>query len=266
MMTSVYSPLWNAIAMKLDFKAAIANWLTFADEISIAVNTSTDSTWEALDTYVTETGLPVVLTKTEFDLMADPFAYGKIENTALQRCTGEILIQQNMDERMRVDRDILDMIGLKLIATPNVGALFVPNIDLYGSREMYLPPRAAKWYIHKPGFFRGAVNFGLKADGRPDYNKTSTDELIDRNGNLVPTVPLLEDLSIEALRAYVARGMPLVYHLGYVDFKERLDRSIWWKARWEKVTGDENAHPTTIEEIAARETKTHGLPLWEERS
>lgn len=264
MMTSVYSSFWNAIRHSFDYKAAIANWLTFADEISIAVNTSTDGTWEALDTYVTESGLPVVLTKTDYDLMSDPFAYGKIENTALQRCTGDILIQQNGDERMRVDRDILDMIGLKLIATPAVGALFVPTMDLYGSKHRYVN-LGKKWYIHKPGFFRGAVTFGIKADGRPDYNKTSTDELIDRNGNLVPTVDLLPDMTIETLRPYVARGMPLVYHLGYLDFKERIDRSLWWKDFWVRATGgDENKHPTSIEEIAARETKEHQIPLWDE--
>lgn len=263
MMISVYSTGWDLLKHSFDYKGAIANWLTFSDEISIAVGTSTDGTFEALEAHVQDNNLPVSLIRTSFDFASDPFAYGKTENAALQNCKGELLIQMNGDERGRMDRDILDMLGLKMIADPRIGAFFCPVINLYGSRDKYLDI-GYKWRIHRPGFFRGAVNFGIKPDGRPDYSKTSTDELIDRNGNLAPTVNLLPDLSIENMRAYVARGMPMAYHLGYVDFKERLDRSIWWKQYWTRVTGDENAHPTSIEEIAARETKPHGLPLWEE--
>jgi hypothetical protein len=103
----------------------------------------------------------------------------------------------------------------------------------------------------------------LKADGRPDYNKTSTDELIDGTGNLVPTEALIRDLSLPSLQLYVADGWPITYHLGYLNLADRLDRSVWWKAFWEKATGgDTNKHPTSMAELAARETVVHGLPLW----
>lgn len=261
---SVYSTAWNINKHHFDYRGALDNWSTFSDQISIAVGTSEDDTYEALESYAHEKGYHVSLIKTDFDFENDPFAYGKTENAALQNCDGELRVQQNLDERMRVSKDMLHNLNEVFLYNPTIGAFFVPVINLYGGYDRYLDI-SRKWYIHRSGYSRGPVNFGLKPDGKPDYNKTSTDELIDRHGNLAPTVPLLNDLSIESVRSYVAKGMPITYHLGYVDFKERLDRSIWWKKYWETVTGDPNQHPTSIEEIAARETKVHNLPLWESK-
>ncbi len=263
MKTSVYSTFWNANKMHLDYKGALDNWATFADEISIAVGTSTDGTFESIRSYATEQGYPVRLIQTSFDFDKDPYAYGKTENAALQNCTGDVLIQQNGDERMLVTREKLQELGRFLRSRFDVSAFWVPNIDLYGSKERYLNI-GRKWMIHREGLFRGPARIGIKPDGRPDYNKTSTDELLDIMGNLVPTVSLLQgELTIENLRPYVEAGGPITYHLGYLDFKERLDRSVWWKNYWEKATGgDKNTHPTSVEEMAAKEAKEHGLPLW----
>lgn len=262
MKISLYSTMWNVNRMKLDYKGALDNWATFADEISIAIGTSTDDTFNSVSTYAIEQNYPVRLTPTTFDFEKDPYAYGKTENAAVQNCTGDLLIQQNADERMLVTREKLQELGRVLRSRFDISAFWVPTIDLYGSKECYLNI-GRKWYIHRDGLFRGPAKVGIKPDGRPDYNKTSTDELLDIMGNLVPTVALLDDLSIESVRAYVATGGPISFHLGYLDFKERLDRSIWWKQFWERATnGDKNTHPTTVEEMAAKETKEHGLPLW----
>jgi hypothetical protein len=204
----------------------------------------------------------VSLIKTDFSY-DDPFCYGKIENAALQNCMGDILIQQNMDERFRCDFNVLKLLGTKLLREEFIDSYFVPTIDLYGSKESYLPPCKGKWYIHKRGLYRGAVSFGIKADGRPDYNKTSTDELIDKNGNLCRTMPLTSDFSIEGIRTYVKNGMPIIYHVGYLNLNDKLERSIWWKEYWNKATGgDDNQHPTNIEELAKKKSELHGLPLW----
>lgn len=263
MKISIYSTLFRYADNKggFDIKGALSNWAFYADEISVACGD--DYSRDEVERIANENGYPVTAIRTDFDFTSDHFAYGKTENAALQNCSGELLWQQNFDERCRADKNALLELGERLLVNPTFGAFFVPVINLYGSYDKYLDI-ACKWYLHKPGYFRGPVNFGIKADGHPDYHKTSTDELIDRNANLVPTLRLLDDLSIESLSAYVARGMPVTYHLGYVDFKERLDRSLWWKAYWQKATGgDENQHPTSVEEIANRETKEHGLPLWE---
>lgn len=267
MRVSIYSPLFNVITKSFDYQGALDNWAVYADEISLAVNTSTDGTFETVRDYAVSKGYPVSIVQTTFDYEQDPFCYGKIENAALQNCTGDLLIQQNLDERLLVDPKRLEELHKLLESRYDISAFFVPTIDLYGSHHNYLAPIKQKWYIHRQGLFRGASRVGLKPDGRPDYNKTSTDELLDMMGNLVPTVPLVPDLSLSTVVRYVADGWPITFHLGYVDFKERLDRSLWWKSYWEKATGgDPNQHPTTIEEMAARETQAHGLPLWPTKS
>lgn len=265
MKISVYSTAWSILKYHFDYKSALDNWSTFSDEISIAVGTSADDTYNAIGSYAFEQGYRVRLIRTAYDFDNDPYAYGKTINAALQNCTGDIMVQQDLDERMLVTREKLNQLHHTLLCRWDINAFFVPTIDLYGSKEKYLNI-GRKWYVHGPNLFRGPARTGIKADGRPDYNKTSTDELLDVTGNLAPTASLLDDLSIESLRIYVAGGGPLVYHLGYLDFKERLDRSLWWKNFWEKATnGDKNTHPTSVEEMAAKESKEHGLPLWKSR-
>lgn len=261
MKTSFYTTIWGLEARPKSFNMheAFANWSVYADEISVACGD--DYSLDYVERLANQEGFPVKPIRTTFDFESDGQAYGKTENAALQNCSGEILVQSNADERFRVDKNTLLYLGEQLLHNPLIGAFFVPTIDLYGSVDKYVS-LGKKWYIHKPGYRRGPVNFGFKADGRIDYNKSSTDELIDSLGNLAPTVDLLPNMTIESLREYVKRGMPISYHVGYVQFAERLDRSLWWREYWQRTTGDENRHPISIEEIAARETKDHGLPLW----
>lgn len=259
---SIYSTAFNAIEKKFDYKDALDNWAVYADQISIAIGTSVDDTYGAIEAYAKEKNYPVSLIRTTFDFSSDPYAYGYTENAALQNCDGQILIQQNLDERFRCDKQMLQDLSEHLLRTPFIQAYFVPVINLYGSNSKYLDIQG-KWYIHKRGYYRGPVKFGLKEDGRPDYNITSTDELIDHEGRLPQCFPLLRDPALEPLTKYVETGMPLVYHVGYVNLNDRLERSLWWKQYWEGATGgDKNKHPTSIEELANRETKEHGLPLW----
>lgn len=265
MKVSVYSTAWSIVSKSFDYRGALDNWFTFSDEVSIAVpNSDTDNSAALIATYAQERGYNVIITRTDFALDgSDPFAYGKTENAALQACTGDLLIQQNGDERMRVTRQRLEELHAYLCSYPDIKSLFVPTIDLYGSSNRYVVPIKGKWYIHGRGLKRGAVQFGLKADGRPDYNKTSTDELLTLDGNLASTMPLLRDGSIESLRHYVAQGYPLVYHLGFLDLASRADRAKWWGQFWVNATGgDSNSHITDVAELEKRHTFEHGLPLW----
>lgn len=260
MKVSIYSTCWGLEQREFDVEGALDNWAVYADEISIAVGDGYSA--ERINDHVGGRGYPVVLTHTSFDFASDPFAYGKTENAALQACTGDLLIQQNLDERLLVRPARLAELNAILQRDPSVSAFFVPTIDLYGSHQTYLKI-GRKWYVHGRGLYRGSLQSAIKADGRPDYNKTSTDELLTVVGGLASTASLLNDLSIEAVRRYVEDGWPISFHLGYVDFAERLDRSVWWKSYWERATGgDQNTHPTTIAEMAAKETREHGLPLW----
>lgn len=274
---SIYSTSWNLTgpaAASFDYRGALDNWAYYADDISIAVPAWDDGTAKLLTDYAAERGHPLSIVRTPFSFDDDSFAYGKTENAALQNCKGDVMVQQNLDERLGGSKQMLLDLGEHLLRTPFIDAYYVPVINLYGSLDRYLDC-AGKWYVHKRGnalgaFRRGPVHWGLKPDGKPDYNVTSTDELIDPDGKLVRYLPLVRPAAegqptIDDLTPYVKAGMPIVYHLGYLSLKDRLDRSIWWKAYWEKATGgDKNQHPTSIEEMAARDTKDHGLPqpLW----
>lgn len=263
MKTSIYSYCWDIIRFGFDYRNALDNWVRHAQEIVIAVNTSTDGTYEAIESYAKERGYPVRLIATYYDPVVDPFYYGKVVDAALQACTGDLLIAQDMDERIRFAPGFPAW-ALQTMAKRNVKALFIPTIDLYGSTDQYCRV-GQKWYAHLPGLHRGAVSFGIKEGDRPDYNRTSTDELIDApgRGNLVPTIPLWHG-DDAVLAEYVSRGLPLVYHLGFLSLKDRAERAVWWKAFWERATaGDPNSHETSVEELMKRETKPHGLPLWE---
>lgn len=265
MKVSVYSSFWAIQSKSFDYRGALDNWFTFADEVSIAIPLADpDDSERVIRDYADFWGYNVLITRTPFPIDgSDPFAYGKTENAALQACTGELLIQQNGDERMSVTWDRLQSLHTFLETnTYGVRALFVPTIDLYGSKKRAVRV-GQKWYVHGRGLFRGAVQFGLKSDGRPDYNKTSTDELLDSSGNLVATTPTLSDLSIEWVRAYAAQGWPLVYHLGFLDLASRADRAKWWGQFWMTATGgDPNGHVTDVAELEKRHTFEHGLPMW----
>ena len=276
---SIYSSAWSCAPgqpahRSFDVPGALANWAYYADDISIAVPESDDATAAYITECATAGGYPVSLVRTSFDFATDSFAYGKTENAALQNCKGNVFVQQNLDERLGGDKQVILDLGEHMNRTLFIDAYYVPVVNLYGSLDKYLDV-AGKWYIHKTGnalgrFRRGIpVHFGIKPDGKPDYNVTSTDELIDVDGKLARWLPLLrpagQQPTIDELKPYLKVGMPVVYHLGYLSLKDRLDRSLWWKQYWEMATnGDKNQHPTSIEELANRETKEHGLPqpLW----
>lgn len=270
---SIYSTAWNVRSHAFDYRGALDNWAYYADDISVAIPSWDEDTATLFAEYASERGYPLSVVPTSFDFDTDSFAYGKTENAALQNCKGDLLIQQNLDERLAGDKQKLLDLGEHMRRTPFIDAYYVPTINLYGDFDHFLDANA-KWYIHKRAnglgvFRRGPVHFGIKSDGKPDYNVTSTDELIDVDGKLARWFPLVRPangqyLTIEDLRPYIKSGMPISYHLGYVSLVDRLDRSLWWKRFWERASGDQNKHPDTIEELAARETKEHGIPhpLW----
>lgn len=259
MKISLYSTAWNIHKYNFFHADALDNWVRYADEICIAVN-NCEHSYVLLDQYAKAKGYPVKLIRTNFP-ESDSFMYGKIENSALQACTGDILIQQNLDERIRANKDLLPQYRDFMLKN-GVKALFLPTIDLYNSENEFVNI-SKKWYIHLPGLNRGAVKFGIKPDGKPDYNKTSSDELLDNDGNLVPTISMIESLDVESLRDYVERGFFLSFHLGYMQLNDRAEKAKWWKEFWERATGgDKNSHITDVAELMKRETRLHGLPLW----
>lgn len=260
---SIYSTFWNIKSnIGFDIEDALSNWAYYADEISISVpKCDKDNSHKIIENLAKIHNYKVSIVRPEFDF-SDPFFYGKTENAALQNCTGDLLIQENGDERTRFDKNKVENLYDLLVDSGSM-AYFIPTIDLYGSYD-----RAAKisrkWYWHLRNCYRGAVKFGIKENGRPNYEKTSTDELIDDKGNLMSTISLVDDLSIENIRNYVSNGYPIVYHLGFCNLTNRAERAKFWRQFWVSSTGgDQNNHLTSVEELEKRSTFEHNLPLWQ---
>lgn len=261
MKISIYSTAFNVIEKNFDYKDAIRNFLYYADEVCLAVNTSKDKSLEVLTKYVKDNNFNVKIIPTEFDY-EDPFCYGKIVNAALQGCTGDICILQDFDERFGGDKKILNQVCEQFLKFKEIKALFVPVINLYGDFYHY-KDIGFKWYIHKRGLYRGAVDFGVKENGRPDYDKTSTDELIDENKKLVPTINILEATRLFDMNQYIKNDYPFVYHLGYTNFDDRIKRNSFWKPFWEKATGgDKNSHSLNKNDLYVNDIKPTNLKLW----
>jgi hypothetical protein len=261
MKISIYSTAFNVIKNDFDYQDAIKNFLYYADEVCIAINKSDDNSSEVIKNYIKENQYNVKIIDTDFSY-EDPFCYGKIVNAALQGCSGDICILQDLDERFGGSKDILHKICEQFLSMNEIKALFVPVINLYGDIFHYKDINF-KWYIHKSGLYRGPVNFGIKNDGRPDYNKTSTDELIDENSNLVPTLNIVQGLNLNDPYEYIVKNYPFVYHLGYTDFHKRVKRNHFWKNFWENATGgDKNTHSLNEKDLEIEGLKETKIDLW----
>ena len=257
MKISIYSTAFNILDKGFDLKDALDNWFFYADEVCVAVNKSVDDTEQAFRQYGEEKGYNLTVVPVDIDY-EDPFCYGKTEDTALQACTGDLLIQQNLDERLGGKKEVIKNLGQQLLNSNEFASFFVPVINLYEDYDHY-SNFAAKWYIHKAGLNRGSVSFGIKENGLPDYHKTSTDELIDENGELLPTYPLCSPREPQAALEYCESGNPFVYHLGFVDLEERAKRNEWWKVFWKMPTWNDDV------ELKAGTGKKHNLPLWNKK-
>ena len=261
MKISIYSTAFNIIGKGFNHEDALDNWFYYADEVCIAVNKSLDDTENVIRKYGLKKGYNLKVIPVDIPY-SDPFCYGKTENCALQICSGDLMIQQNLDERLGGEKELIKSLGRQLLDNDEFASFFVPVINLYGDYEHFID-FGAKWYIHKKGLNRGPVNFGIKENGRPDYHKTSTDELIDHKGNLLQTYPLCDIANTEGALEYCSNKNPFVYHLGYVDLEERVTRNEFWKDFWEKATGgDSNNHSLDEEELKSRERQKHNLQLW----
>ncbi|MEY4371021.1 MAG: hypothetical protein RIQ48_737 [Pseudomonadota bacterium] len=262
MKISIYSTAFNIIKNEFNYEDAIKNYLYYADELCLAVNKSEDDSLQEIINYVDKNNLKnvkIIPTDFKYD---DPFCYGKIVNAALQACTGDICILQDLDERLGGNKDYLINLCQNFLKLENIQALFVPVINLYQDINHY-KDISFKWYIHKKGLYRGPVNFGIKENGLPDYNKTSTDELIDKNGNLVPTINIVQSLNFKESIDYIELNYPFIYHLGYTDFHKRVKRNNFWKPFWEKATGgDSNTHVLNVNDLYQNNLLELKIPKW----
>ena len=231
MKLSIYTSAFNLHKNGfVDWAESIQRFSEFADEVVISVNTSEDSTLESIYDLPFK-NLKVVECDISYE---DPLLDGKLKNEALQACSGDILVQLDMDEYVPIEQKPLWYNYAKFLffKESSIQCYMFPSVNLYKDKN-HLKDINAKWYMHKKGLFRGPVNFARKEDGTVDTNKSDTCAILDADGNLANRDELIQALMDDF--AY-----PFVVHTGYIDLEARLKRNEeFWSEHWRKESGGE---------------------------
>ena len=212
----------------------------FADEVVLAINTSEDDTEDIAKQILNKQAKSWKILNTSFDYK-DPWLDGKIKNAALHSCTQEFKLQLDLDEYVPLwQRSIWDNICFKLKFDSNVSCLAIPSVDLYKDLNHYKSINH-KQYLHKGLAYRAPQVGARKPDGTINTLMSDGCDLVDENGNFIPTQAI--NNSLEALES---NQMPFVVHLGYVDLNSRLKRNHeFWHEHW-YVEGGGQAPAHTI--------------------
>ena len=266
MQIDFYTSAFNIIKNNFDYIPAIENWVKVANKISIAVNTSDDSTYEKLEELYEQypNKLSIFKTDVSYD---DPDFDGKIKNLALQNCSSDIVFGLDLDERIpmnMIHRLFLYAEALKDDKTNDCYAL--PSIDIYKDMD-HFSKIGYKWYLHKrKGCYRGTVNFAKNEDGTHDITKSDSCELINEYGNLVniryfPSYNPRINTPDEKLKTVLQNNVPYVIHLGYLDIQRRNElNNNFWKKQWEVESGKPQI-VKTLEELDSQPIYKHNLRL-----
>lgn len=253
-MISIYSSAFNLIKNNFDYELSIQNFVKFADEVVIAVNTSEDDTLEKVRRLESlYNNLKIIDCDYSY---TDPLLDGKIKNFALQNTTQDIKVSLDMDEYIpEWQKAMWFKLSLDLI-NDSARCYMIPSINLYKDNDHYFSI-TSKWYLHKSGLFRGAVNFAKNIDGTIDTSKSDSCELLDNNGNLA-SFKMLPN-TIEDLRT---NFHPFVIHTGYKSLQNRVLRNKnFWINHWKIESGGIAPLHKVHESLAEfdEQPKIHGL-------
>ena len=192
----------------------------------------------------------------DLNINEDLYWVGKLKDASLKKCTHDIVIQADFDERISGSRESLYELAKEINIHDFSCSIMLPTIDLYEDLNHYMTI-GSKWYLHtRKGTNRGAVNFGIKEDGSIDPKKSDTCELIDNEGNLIPCIG----------RIRFNEKDPKIIHLGYLNLNARnkINKNFWsqmWKLR---TASESSGCKTKVFTSEDPRKKTHYLkhPLW----
>jgi hypothetical protein len=266
MKTSIYTSLFNYSIDKFDLLGSFKNWSKYADEIVIATfeDQVKEVAHEAGMAYfnLNKIDLKIQTVSCPDTSLDDPLFDGKLKNAALQACSNEFVIQQDMDERIGGETEQWNYLISYLSNLKPPYSVMIPVIDLYKDYNHY-KSIGGKWYLHfKEGSSRGPVNFAKREDGSLDINKSDSCELIDENGNLIPYLvdSRFSQPFVNKEAESLDISMPHVIHLGYLDLTKRAEHNKFRKKCWEAMDGKAVEVATTIEALEKEnDCFIHGL-------
>lgn len=251
---SVYTSLFKPESGLFDISGAINNWREYSDEIVFGTfPEEVEKIRGLVENDLIKTKVVSVDTS-----VSDPYFDGKLKNAALQACSNEYVIQQDMDERIggHFDRWLQLILFLK---GAKKSSCMVPVIDLFKDYN-HFKSVGYKWYFHKKeGCYRGPVNFARRADGTIDVTRSDTCELIDSEGNLVPFITESNFIKNNGVGTYFDKEAPHIIHLGYLNFKKRVDNNKFWGKVWSAREGKEVQVIESEEELSKIPFFQHNL-------
>ncbi len=231
---SAYISAFNLLANGFDYETALRRALGFFDEVVVAVNTSTDSTLVALQSFagqIEHVGkLKVVSTDIPYtDITFD----GRVKDAALQACAGDVCVQLDLDEYVPLNqRAMWRDYAKSLLVSPGVDSFMIPTVDLWGSTDTIRAdtPIGMKFRMHKRGLHRGVWKRAWLRPGklfRTDMSDSG--ELLNADRELATSVAVAPPQFLQPSTHRMLNGYPFTVHLGYanLDQRVRVNKAIW---------------------------------------
>jgi hypothetical protein len=225
-MFSIYHSAFNLIKHGfVGWETSVKNSCKFADEVIIAVNTSSDGTKEAIEETLQDFSNWKIV-ETDFSYQ-DPWLDGKIKNTALQTCTQDFKIQLDLDEYIPLwQKPLWENLAMQIALSP-VQCAAVASVNLYKDWNHY-SSITNKQYFHKGQAHRAPSIAARKPDGTINTKMSDGCDLVNADGQFVSTTATTNNL--QSLELGVS---PFVVHFGYVDLDSRLKRNHeFWHEHW----------------------------------
>lgn len=231
-MFSIYTSLYNLSGGFIDYKAALDNFCSFADEVVVGTTMdSKDDTIELLQEYQ-NINYKVKLAITDFKLNTAEFD-GQIKNAALKLCTKKFCILLDGDEEIPLyTKDYWMKYANFIKDREDIDGVLIPSINLCGDKYHY-KDIGYKFYLHKNeiGIERGIVNYAKLSNGKINTKLSDTTEPII-NGELAKFIGLsniLEDIKDNKL--------PFVFHHWGDNAENRIKQNKFWSPIWASRSG-----------------------------
>lgn len=255
-MFSIYTTLYRLDNGFIDWRAALDNFVSFADEVCVSTINGPDT--PILEDYV-KANPKIKLVVTNYDLKSIDFD-GKLKNSALKLCTQPYCILLDGDERIDPKSKNVWAYWARELDKTSLDSFLIPVIDLYHTDQEY-KSIGTKWYLHKnnPKLSRGVVNFARRGP-KIDITKSDTCELLRDDGDLCHFVSLCSP----TLQGIKEIGIN-VWHLGWLDQDKRLKSNAFWQPVWNNRSGSEVTNIIhSKDKLDKIEYFPHGLRLWYE--
>jgi len=261
---SSYGYIFNATLRQFDIEETVENFCAFFDEVVLATIKSEDDTRQRLSKLEEKyQNLKIV----ESDITTDDNRFdGKLKTLALQKCTGDVFVIADCDEKFLLSqKEKWQKYAQQLMDEKDLDGLMIPVIDLYKDKDSI---RAnvligQKFRIHKNTVVkRGVLPQAELSNGlfRTDISD-STEPLLE-NGQLAKFGTIVNQMDLNPMFCDNLINYPYVLHYGSLDLERRakIGREFW-KQKWSERSGREENVASSIKELENQPTIYHNLPI-----